>query len=125
MLNIACFEGRFTASPDIKEVNGKKLANFQIAVPRSYKQNGVYGVDYLDCVAWGKQADIVERYGQKGALFGFEAQIKTDVYKTADGPSRKSVAFVVHGLHFLPNGRNAETEVQTEDLMNEEDDLPL
>lgn len=76
--------GRLTKDPEIKEVGGKKVANFTIACddPFSKKQ----GTDFYDCVAWEKTAEVLENWGKKGRLVYAEGRPKPRQYEqTKDG----------------------------------------
>ena len=62
--------GNLGMNPDVKELNGgKKLAKFSIATSETYKgEDGekVTETQWHNLIAWGKQAEIVEKYLKKG-----------------------------------------------------------
>ena len=58
--------GNLTKDVEVREVSGKKVANFTVAVSRPYKNDeGNYESDFYDCQVWGGQAEYMAR-GKKG-----------------------------------------------------------
>jgi single-strand DNA-binding protein len=72
--------GRLGQDPEIKNVNGKKVANFSIATTESYKdKNGqkVENTEWHNIVIWGGLADVVESYVHKGDQLYLEGKLMT------------------------------------------------
>lgn len=67
--------GRLTKEPDVR-MGQKKVARFTIAVKRD-KENS----DFINCVAFDKTADFVERYLRKGRRAIVEGKIQTGSYE--------------------------------------------
>ena len=71
--------------------SGRKVARFRLATNEYYKDaNGVKQPDtnWHTVVAWGKTAEIVERYTAKGKEIGVTGKLKTRTYTTDDGNQR-------------------------------------
>ena len=62
--------GNLGMNPEIKNLeSGKKLAKFSIATNESYKNakgEKIEDTQWHNLIAWGKTADIIEKYLQKG-----------------------------------------------------------
>ena len=73
--------GRLGQDPEIKNVNGTKVANFSIATTESYKdrQTGhkVENTEWHNIVIWGGLADVVESYVHKGDQLYLEGKLMT------------------------------------------------
>ena len=72
--------GRLGQDPEIKNVNGTKVANFSIATTESYKdKNGhkVENTEWHNIVIWGGLADVVESYVHKGDQLYLEGKLMT------------------------------------------------
>jgi single-strand DNA-binding protein len=72
--------GRLGQDPEIKNVNGKKVANFSIATTESYKdKNGqkVENTEWHNIVIWGGIADVVESYVHRGDQLYLEGKLMT------------------------------------------------
>lgn len=71
--------GRLTAEPQIKEVGGKQLANFSIAINRAFNKEQT---DFISCVVWGKSAEYIGKYAKKGQLVSVEGEL--NINKSGD-----------------------------------------
>ena len=62
--------GNLTRDPEVRTTpNGQSVANFSIAVNRTWKgSDGSQqdSVSYIDCVAWGRTGEVIAQYMQKG-----------------------------------------------------------
>ncbi|WP_417784554.1 single-stranded DNA-binding protein [Tenacibaculum sp.] len=71
--------------------SGKKVARLSLATNENYKNaNGEKETDtnWHTVVAWGKTADIIEKYAEKGKEIGIVGKLKTRTYTTNDGNQR-------------------------------------
>ncbi|MDR2833248.1 MAG: single-stranded DNA-binding protein [Streptococcaceae bacterium] len=89
MLNQSIIVGRLTKNAEITlTAKGKQKTSFTLAVNRSYKnEKGEVPVDFIDCILWGKQAEIFVQYTCKGALMGVMGEIHKNKYEK-DGQVR-------------------------------------
>ena len=71
--------------------SGKKVARFSLATNENYKNDKgekVQSTDWHTVVAWGKTAEIVEKFVGKGKEIGVSGKLKTRTYTTDDGNER-------------------------------------
>ena len=71
--------------------SGKKVARFSIATNENYqndKGEKVQTTDWHTVVAWGKTAEIIEKYAGKGKEIGISGKLRTRTYTTDDGNQR-------------------------------------
>jgi single-strand DNA-binding protein len=84
--------GNVGYTPEIKNLEGgKKVANFSIATNEFYKDsNGekVQDTQWHNIVAWGKTAEIVEKYAGKGKEIAIEGKLSSRSYETSDGEKK-------------------------------------
>lgn len=86
--------------------SGKKLAKFSLATNESYKDvNGEKQTktDWHNLVAWGKTADIIEKYIIKGKEIAIEGKLSTRSYETKEGENRYVTEVIVNELLMLGN----------------------
>ena len=86
--------------------SGKKLAKFSLATNESYKDaNGEKQTktDWHNLVAWGKTADIIEKYLTKGKEIAIEGKLTNRSYETKEGEKRYITEVVVNELLMLGN----------------------
>jgi len=71
--------------------SGKKVARFSLATNEYYKDaKGEKQTDtnWHTVVAWGKTAEIIEKFVVKGKELGVSGKLKTRTYTTDDGNER-------------------------------------
>jgi single-strand DNA-binding protein len=84
--------------------SGRKLAKFAIATNESYKNaNGekVTDTQWHNIVAWGKTADIIEKYVAKGKEVAIEGKLTSRSYETKQGEKRYITEVVCNELLML------------------------
>jgi single-strand DNA-binding protein len=84
--------GRVGQDPEVKTLEGgKKLATVSIATNDVYyKENGdkVEQTEWHRVTAWGKTAEIIEKYVTKGREIGVEAKLSHRTYEDKNGEKR-------------------------------------
>lgn len=87
MLNRVVLTGRLTKDPELRYTpNGAAVATFTLAVNRSFSnQNGEREADFINCVAWRKQAENVANFLKKGSLAGVDGRLQTRNYENQQG----------------------------------------
>ena len=70
MLNKAILMGRLTRDPELRHTQSNMaVCSFSLAIDRGRKdQNGERQTDFIDCVAWGRQAEFVAQWFTKGSM---------------------------------------------------------
>ena len=87
-MNRVILMGRLTKDPDIRYSQGEKstaIARFTLAVDRKFKQDGQPTADFINCLAFGKRAEFVEKYCRKGTKLVVEGSWQTGNYTNKDG----------------------------------------
>lgn len=89
-MNNVVLIGRLTRDPELRTVNGQNgplsTCNFTIAVTKlTTNQNGERDADFINCVAWGKQAENLCKYCSKGSQIAVQGRIQTRNYQNKDG----------------------------------------
>ena len=83
MLNKVILIGRTTRDVDFRRTSsGTAVANFTLAIDNRYVlKDGKPTTDFINCVAWDKTAEIMDRYVKKGTLISVEGRIQTRDYE--------------------------------------------
>ncbi|SFC69268.1 single-stranded DNA-binding protein [Butyrivibrio sp. YAB3001] len=116
-MNKAIIMGRLTKDVDIRNADtDKKVARGTLAVNRNYKKEGEeQAADFINLVAFGKQADFLEKFGKKGIKFIVTGRIQTGSYDK-DGTKIYTTDVVVEQLEFAESKSASEkAEVGTDD----------
>lgn len=79
--------GRLTRDPELKTTSsGVNVTSFTLAVNRRFKDNtGKYPADFINCVAWRKEAEYLCNYGSKGQYATITGPIQTRSYQDKNG----------------------------------------
>lgn len=112
-MNKVILIGRLTKDADLKFIpgSGKAVARFSLAVNRPMKKDEV---DFINCIAFGKQAETIVQYTSKGKQFSIIGRIKTGNYKK-NGVKIYTTDVIVEAFTFLSNKNNDMTEVEYDD----------
>ncbi len=94
--------GHVGQDPEIKNLDGgKKVANLTIATNDSYKNDKgekVEQTEWHKVVAWGKTAEIIEKYVTKGKEIAIEGKLTHRSYDDKNGEKRYITEVVVNEL---------------------------
>lgn len=87
-MNLVVITGRLTRDVELRYSSQKNTAvsRFSVAVNRSFKNaDGKYEADFINCVAFGKPAETIEKFLRKGDRISIQGEWRTGSYKTNDG----------------------------------------
>ena len=97
--------GRVGQDPEVKNLEGgKKLATITIATNDVYyKDNGdkVEQTEWHRVTAWGKTAEIIEKYVTKGKEIAIEGKLTHRTYEDKNGEKRYVTDIVVNEMLLL------------------------
>ena len=134
-LNNVTLIGRLTRDPEIRYSQSAEpmaVARFNVAVNRRYKREGEPEADFINCVAFRKTAEIIEKYFTKGKMIGIVGRIQTGSYTDKQGNKRNSTDVVVEEVCFCGDkeDRTTNTQQDSDNFYSAEtgindDDLPF
>ena len=94
--------GNLGNAPEVKNTEkGKKLAKFSIATNETYynvKGEKVTETQWHNLIAWGKVADVVEKYLSKGTEVAIEGKLMNNNYIDKEGNKKYTTEVLVHEL---------------------------
>ena len=101
--------GNLGNDPEVKTLeSGKILARFSLATSSFYKNKSgenVKEAQWHNVVAWGKTAEIVEKYLKKGSKVAIEGKLKNRQYESPSGEKKYITEVVAEELLML-NGKS-------------------
>lgn len=99
--------GNLTRDPQLRYLPSQTpVVDFGMACNRRFKDS--QGQDreeamFIDCSAFGKQAEIINQYCQKGNLLLVEGRLKLDTWEDKQGGGKRSKhAVVVENFQLMP-----------------------
>ena len=87
-MNKVILMGRLTRDPEIRYSQGERstaVARYSLAVNRTFKRDGDPDADFINCVAFGRQAEFAEKYFHKGIRIVITGRIQTGSYTNKEG----------------------------------------
>lgn len=127
--------GRLARDPEVRYTAGDNptaVARFTVACNRKYKKDADQEADFISCIAFGKTAEFIERYFNKGSSIALNGRIQTGSYTNKDGQKVYTTDVVVDSLEFVgkkSDDGSANTSKPVNDFMNIpdgiEEDLPF
>ena len=108
-MNKVILIGRLTADPELRHTqSGTAVCRYRLAVDRPVKKEGQQNVDFLNCQAWGKNAEFASRHLHKGTKIAVEGRIQTGSYEK-DGVKRYIFEIVIDRHEFCESKSTAES----------------
>ncbi len=105
ILNLVVLTGRLTRDPELKYgQSGKAYCRFSLAVDRPFQKGEA---DFINCVAFGKTAELIGEYLRKGRKTGVQGRLQMNRYEV-EGEKRTTYDVIVDNIEFL-EGRNTES----------------
>ena len=97
--------GNLTRDVDLRYSQGENanaFARFTIACQRRFKDHdGNYSADFISCVAFGKTAEFISKYFQRGSKIGVTGEIRTGNYTKEDGTKVYTTDVYVNTAEFV------------------------
>lgn len=102
MINRITILGRLARDPELRNTQtGTAVTSITLAVDRNRKDaDGNTPVDWIDCIAWQRTAEILAQYARKGALIGVTGRLQSRKYTAKDGTPRTAWEVVVDEFSF-------------------------
>ena len=110
-MNKVILMGRLTRDAEIRYSQGESstaIARFSLAVDRRFRRdNDEQTADFSNCVAFGRTAEFLERFGRKGTKFVLEGRIQTGSYTNKDGQRVYTTDVVAENVEFAESKNNS------------------
>ena len=131
--------GNLTRDPELRVTNtGLSICKLSLAVNRTYTTKEGDSKDettYVDIDAFGRQAETLSKYLQKGRPIMVEGRLKLDQWETNEGQKRSKLGVILENFQFI-GGRdsasstsatnaNSEPEAPQSNGGFEDDDVPF
>lgn len=112
-MNTVNLIGNIVANPELKGQNSN-VVNFRIAVQRQFKnkQTNEYETDFINCVAFGKTAEIISNNFKKGNKIGVTGSIQTGSYENKQGQKVFTTDVAVNNVTFVERKNNNQSNNQ-------------
>lgn len=123
--------GRLTAKPELKKTNnGKDVTNFTLASNKRFNTSDHPEANFIDCVAWGKTAETICNFLDKGQRIFIEGELETRNYENSDGKKIKVTEVIVDRFEFVEkkdsnSTNNLNNSYKSNEENSDSDELPF
>lgn len=116
--------GRLTKNPELRYTkNNIPVASYTIAINSRYGEN--QQTDYINISTWGKSAEFVNKYFQKGQAIAIVGRLKNNNYEDKDGNKRYTTEVITEDIEFVGNKKEEPKQVFTPNFDVDDDELPF
>lgn len=114
-MNKVVLIGRLTAKPELRYTpQNTAYTRFSVAVNRTFTNaDGKRDADFINVVAWRKQAETISKYFDKGNLIALEGRLQTGSYDDKDGNKRYTVDVALDNFEFVESKASRESSANT------------
>lgn len=132
-MNTVLLTGRIVKELELKYTNnGKAYCRFTLAVDKGMSKEkkqeaeakGQATADFINCIAWGKTAETLQKYTAKGKKILVYGSIETGSYTAQDGSKRYTTDVLVNRAEILEFVDNNNTNSQDTQPFGQFDELP-
>ena len=114
-MNQVSLSGRLTRDPEVRYSQGATptaVAKFTLAVDRRFKKDGEQSADFINCVAFGKVAETIEKYVHQGNKIIVEGRWQTGSYTNKDGVKVYTNDCAVENIEFCESRSSQQSNSQ-------------
>lgn len=115
-MNKVILSGRFTKDPERRMMsNQTEFSRFSLACQSSFvNKNGERETEFINCVAFGRTAETINRYCKKGAMIVVQGRIKNSSYDAQYGTKRYTTDVVIENFEFAGSAQNKTGQAQVQ-----------
>lgn len=106
-MNKVVLMGRLTKDPDLRYTSGNNtaVASFSLAVNRRFTREGQPQADFINVVAWDKNAEFCGKYFTKGQQVGVIGRLQTRTWDDNEGKRHYVTEVVAEETYFADSKR--------------------
>ena len=107
MANRCTLIGNLTRDNELKQAGQTQVLRNTLAVKREFKKDET---DFINIIAFGKTAELIAKYTQKGSKLYVEGAIQVSSYDDKDGNKKYSTDVIIRNIEFLSASKNKESD---------------
>lgn len=113
--------GHLVKDPELRYTSSNiPVASFTLAVNRKFtNQNGEKEVDFINIVAWKKQAENIHKYCFKGSKVAIEGRVQVRSYDDQNGQKRYVTEIVSENIEFINTRKEEPKEKSNSEIIKD------
>ena len=118
-----CFiTGRIANNLELRSTStGKSICEFRLATNRPVVRDGERVADFINCRVWGKTAENLTKYQNKGNLIAVSGRMQVDIYQDKEFKNKYNTYVLVEDLEYLERKKEDTQEAKQEEKNEFED----
>ena len=115
-MNKVLLVGRLTAKPELRYTSSNTaMVRFSVAVNRPFANSeGKREADFINVVAWRKQAETIAKFFDKGSLISIEGRLQNGSYDDKDGNKRYTMDVILENFEFVEGRRDSQQTAESD-----------
>lgn len=115
MNKVILTNGRLVKDVELKGTIAFQIARFTVAVNRQFKKDEA---DFINCVAFGKKAETIAKFFEKGSPINIEGRLQTGSYEK-DGVKHFTTDVIVDNFEFVASSKKVENKTENNMLFDD------
>lgn len=95
-MNKVMLLGRITRELEVTKPRDTEVLKFSVAINRKFNKE----VDFINCVAFGKTAEFINKFFKKGSMIGLSGRIQVGSYTSKDGKKINTTDVIIEEAYF-------------------------
>ncbi|MDW4215554.1 single-stranded DNA-binding protein [Staphylococcus saprophyticus] len=120
MTNQVILTGNITNDLEVKAAGQSQVLKFGLGVRSNFKKDET---NFIQIEAWGKSAELIEQYCQKGSKLLIVGELKQDRFEDKVGNKREKIKVNVDRFEFLDGKQSNQQSKQDNPFANGTNDL--
>ena len=113
-MNCVIISGRLTKKPELRSTTNTNVCQFSLAVDNGkVDESGKRGVDFIECVCFGKQAENLCKYQDKGNMIELKGRLQVDRYTNNEGKSVSRTLVYAELINYINSTKKDANEPKT------------
>lgn len=122
MTNQVILTGNITNDLEVKPAGQSQVLKFGLGVRGNFKKDET---NFVQIEAWGKSAELIEQYCQKGSKLLVIGELKQDRFDDKEGNKREKIKVNVDRFEFLDGKQSNQQSKQDNPFANDINDEKL
>lgn len=119
-MNLIILKGNITQDLETKtSAQGNMIVKFSMATQRKFAKDGEQQSDFHNCTCFGKTAEFVSKYFQKGSAILVQGELRNDNYTNKEGKKAVWTNVLVNSVEFAGGGKNTNTQPTQQPVQNQ------
>lgn len=120
MTNQVILTGNITNDLEVKAAGQSQVLKFGLGVRSNFKKDET---NFIQIEAWGKSAELIEQYCQKGSKLLVVGELKQDRFEDKEGNKREKIKVNVDRFEFLDGKQSNQQSKQDNPFANGSNDI--